>query len=157
VPGPWHERLPHFRAAHTPSSGDELQSEYFVPRRHLVAAIEALDGIRDRIAPVLQVSEIRTVAADEHWLSPAYHRDSAAIHFTWVPDAAAVTALLPAIEERLAPLHPRPHWAKLFGPHCADAVRHYERLPDFRRLHARHDPTGKFANDFTRWTGVAAG
>jgi xylitol oxidase len=32
VPGPWYERLPHFRIGFTPSAGKELQSEYFVPR-----------------------------------------------------------------------------------------------------------------------------
>ena len=28
TPGPWSERLPHFRLGHTPSNGDEIQSEY---------------------------------------------------------------------------------------------------------------------------------
>ena len=32
VPGRWHARLPHFKLEFTPSSGDELQSEYFVAR-----------------------------------------------------------------------------------------------------------------------------
>lgn len=149
VPGPWHERLPHFRAEFTPSSGDELQSEYFVPRERLAAALAALDGIRDRIAPVVQISEIRTVAADELWLSPAYHRDSATIHFTWRPDANAVATAVAAVEERLEPMHARPHWGKLFGAIGAAAIRRYERLPDFRRLAARLDPAGKFANAFT--------
>ena len=148
VPGPWHRRLPHFRAEFTPSSGEELQSEYFVPRRHLVDAVAALDAIRDRIAPLVQISEVRTVAADDLWLSPCYRRDSATIHFTWVADPAAVTAVLPAVEERLAPFDPRPHWGKLFGPQAALAIGRYERLPDFRRLRADHDPTGKFGNDF---------
>src|SRR5215470_231994 len=39
VPGPWHERLPHFRLDFAPSVGDELQSEYFMPRRFAVEAL----------------------------------------------------------------------------------------------------------------------
>jgi alditol oxidase len=153
VPGPWHERLPHFRAEHTPSSGDELQSEYFVPRRHLVAAVTALHGIRDRVAPLVQVSEVRTVAADGHWLSPCHARDSAAIHFTWLPEAAAVTDVLPLVEDTLAPFEPRPHWAKLF--HAAPAAS-YQRLADFRRLRASLDPAAKFTNDFIVAAGLIA-
>jgi xylitol oxidase len=147
-PGPWHQRLPHFRLEFTPSAGEELQSEFFVPRAHAVDALRTLDGIRDRFAPVLQISELRTVAADELWLSPAFRRDSLAIHFTWRKDPARVTALLPAIEERLAPFGARPHWGKLFTLAPDVLAERYERLTDFARLRAEHDPTGKFANAF---------
>jgi xylitol oxidase len=145
VPGPWHERLPHFRPGYTPSSGEELQSEYLVPRRLAVEALAALNPIADRIASVLQIAEIRTVAADEEWLSPAYQRDSAAFHFTWRKDPAAVTPVLAAIEERLAPFGARPHWGKLFVMEPASL---YPRLPDFGKLLTRYDPAGKFRNDF---------
>ena len=109
VPGPWLDRLPHFRLDHTPSHGDELQSEFFVGREHAVAAFEALDALRDRLAPLVFVSEIRTIAADDLWLSPAYGRDSVAFHFTWRPDWPAVRALLPDVEAALEPFEPRPH------------------------------------------------
>jgi alditol oxidase len=145
--GPWHERLPHFRLDFTPSSGDELQAEYFVALSDLAAALEALDTISDRIAPVLLISEVRTIAADELWLSPCYRRDSAAIHFTWKQDAAAVEPVLDLIEERLAPFGVRPHWAKLFRLSPAVLRTRYARLPDFVRLMADLDPTGKFRND----------
>jgi alditol oxidase len=145
--GPWHERLPHFRLDFTPSSGDELQAEYFVALSDLAAALEALDPISDRIASVLLISEVRTIAADELWLSPCYRRDSAAIHFTWKPDAAAVEPVLDLIEERLAPFGVRPHWAKLFRLSPAVLRTRYARLSDFIRLMADLDPTGKFRND----------
>jgi xylitol oxidase len=148
VTGPWHERLPHFRPDFTPSSGDELQSEYLVPRALAVEALAALNPIADRIAPVLQISEIRTVAADEEWLSPAYQRDSAAIHFTWRKDPAAVTPVLAAIEERLAPFAARPHWGKLFEMDPATLRSLYPRLPDFGKLLTRYDQAGKFSNNF---------
>lgn len=147
VPGPWHARLPHFRLEFTPSHGEELQSEYVVARRHALAALAALDDIRDDVARVLQISEIRTVAADELWLSPNYRRDSVAIHFTWIADAGAVLPVVAAVERQLAPFAPRPHWGKLFGIPPRAVAREYERLPDFRRLARRYDPTGRFGNE----------
>jgi alditol oxidase len=145
VPGPWHERLPHFRAEYTPSSGDELQSEYLVPRELAVQALAALDPIADQIAPVLRISEIRTVAADDLWLSPCYQRDTAGFHFTWRQDIEAVIPVLAAIEERLAPFGARPHWGKVFVTKPSSL---YPRLPDFLNLMARYDPGGTFRNEF---------
>ncbi|OZM79068.1 D-arabinono-1,4-lactone oxidase [Pseudonocardia sp. MH-G8] len=145
-PGPWHERLPHFRLAFTPSSGDELQSEYFVPRAALPDALRAVDAVREKVAPVLQVSEIRTVAADDQWLSPAEGRDSAALHFTWVPDTAAVLPAVAALENALEPLRTRPHWGKVFGTAPARVAALWPRMADFSALARRQDPTGKFRN-----------
>ncbi len=144
VPGPWHERLPHFRADFEPSgAGDELQSELILPREHAVEALRALFAIGERIRPVLHISEVRTVAADDLWLSPFHGRDSVGVHFTWIKDPEGVRPVLELVEETLAPYEPRPHWGKLFTrwPSCP------ERL---RSLAARLDPEGKFANDFTR-------
>jgi alditol oxidase len=148
VPGPWHDRLPHFRLDFTPSSGDELQSEYFVARDSAAAAVTAISSIAHVIAPALQICELRTIAADALWLSPAYGRDSFALHFTWIRDMAAVAPALAAIEEQLAPFDARPHWGKVFSMNT-DVVRsRYERLSDFSDLVARSDPTGKFRNAF---------
>ncbi|HZV25952.1 MAG TPA: D-arabinono-1,4-lactone oxidase, partial [Acidothermaceae bacterium] len=158
VPGPWHERLPHFRLDFTPSSGDELQSEYFVPREAAVAAVRAVSSIAHLIAPVLQITELRTIAADELWLSPAYRRDSFAIHFTWISDFAAVAPVLAAVEEQLAPFDARPHWGKVFSRN-PDVVRgRYQRMSDFSALVDRFDPAGKFRNEFVdRFVPLAAG
>ncbi|HEU4572340.1 MAG TPA: FAD-binding protein [Candidatus Limnocylindrales bacterium] len=148
APGPWYERLPHFRLDHVPSSGDELQSEYFVPRDRLVDAVLALDRLRDRFAPLVQVSEIRTIAADGQWLSMAFGRPSAAIHFTWLPNVAAVREALPVVEAALAPFEPRPHWGKLFVMDPAEVAARYPMLPAFADLARRLDPAGRFTNDF---------
>jgi alditol oxidase len=147
VPGPWHQRLPHFRLEFTPSSGDELQSEYLLPRGCAIEALRALRPIAGRMAPVLRICEIRTIAADEAWLSPSYQRDSVAFHFTWLKDSAAVGPVLDEIEECLAPMHARPHWGKLFrtGPETVSPL--YPRLDDFRQLMRCYDPAGKFRND----------
>jgi xylitol oxidase len=144
VPGPWHERLPHFRPDFEPSgAGEELQSELILPREHAVKALRELYAIGDRIRPVLQISEVRTVAADDLWLSPFHGRDSVGVHFTWVKDPEGVRPVLELVEETLAPFDPRPHWGKLFTrrPSCPER---------FRALARRLDPGGKFANDFTR-------
>lgn len=148
VPGPWHERLPHFRAGHTPSSGDELQTEYMVPRRHAAAAFRAMARLAGRMAPVLQISEVRTVAADDLWMSPCYRGACVAIHFTWAKDREAVRRLLPTIEAELAPLDARPHWGKLFATPPERIRSLYPRLGDFRDLLRSLDPEGKFRNAF---------
>jgi xylitol oxidase len=147
-PGPWSERLPHFRMGFVPSSGDELQAEYMVPRRDAIAALDALRGLADRIRPVLLVSEIRTVAADRLWMSPQQGRDTVAIHFTWRPERAAVERVLVDVEAALVPFDARPHWGKLFLAEAGELGRRYERLPDFARLLERLDPRGAFRN---RW------
>jgi xylitol oxidase len=148
VPGPWYERLPHFRMGFTPSAGQELQAEYFVPRRHAVEAILAVERLRDQITPHLLISEIRAIAGDRLWMSPCYGRDSVAIHFTWKPEWPAVRRLLPVLEKELAPYEARPHWGKLFSVPPSDLRSRYERLPEFVKLARKHDPKGKFRNDF---------
>jgi xylitol oxidase len=148
APGPWNERFPHFRMDHTPSSGDELQSEYLVPRERGLEAISAIHALRDRIAPLLQISEIRTIAADALWMSPSFGRASIALHFTWQPDWAAVRDVLPLVERALQPFDPRPHWGKLFTMPAEEVRSRYTKLPDFANLLRRYDPDGKFRNSF---------
>ncbi|MGI5379136.1 D-arabinono-1,4-lactone oxidase [Streptomyces sp. CA-251387] len=150
VPGPWHERLPHFRAEFTPSSGAELQSEYLLPRRYAIDALHALDGIRDTVAPVLQTCEVRTVAADEQWLSPSYGRDTVALHFTWIEDTAAVLPVVRRLEEALDAFEARPHWGKVFTVPAQVLRGRYPRLADFRALARELDPGRKFANAFVQ-------
>ena len=148
VPGPWYERLPHFRMGFTPSSGKELQSEYFVPRRHSVEAILAIERLRDQVGPHLMISELRTVAEDDLWMSPSYRRPTLAIHFTWKQEPEAVGRLMPVIERELAPFDVRPHWGKLFTIPAGVLRGRYERWEEFKSLVARHDPDGKFRNEF---------
>jgi alditol oxidase len=148
IRGPSHERLPHFRMGFTPSSGEELQSEYFVPRQHALAALRAVDHLREHIAPILQISEVRTIAADNLWMSPCYQQACVAIHFTWIKDWSAVNQVLPMIEEKLAPFNARPHWGKLFTMHPERLQSLYAKLPEFRELLRYYDPEGKFRNAF---------
>jgi alditol oxidase len=148
VPGPWFERMPHFRMGFTPSSGKELQAEYFVPQQHAVEAILAISRLGPTIGPHLFISEIRTIAADDLWMSPCYKQPSVAIHFTWKQDWPAVSRLLPVVEKELARYKAKPHWGKQFSMGQPTLAALYERLPDFRRQIAEYDPRGKFRNEF---------
>jgi xylitol oxidase len=148
-PGPWYRRLPHFRLDFTPSSGEEIQTEYLLPREHATTALKALHSVRASIAPALQVCEIRTIAADDLWLSPAYQRPSVGLHFTWTDDADAASAAVAVVEQALSGLDPRPHWGKLFSMSPEHVRRSYPRLADFEALTGRVDPAGKFTNAFT--------
>jgi xylitol oxidase len=148
VVGPWSERLAHFRFEFTPSNGEEIQSEYLVPRARAVEAIEAVRRLGPLVAPLLQISEIRTVAADELWLSSAQGTDAVGLHFTWFRDQAGVEAVLPAVEDTLFPLGARPHWGKVYVDRDSVVPSLYPRLADFRELAAAYDPKGVFRNAF---------
>jgi xylitol oxidase len=148
VPGPWHERLPHFRAEFVPSSGAELQSEYLLPRGHATAALHAVEEIGAVLAPVLQTCEVRTIAADAQWLGPAYGRDSVALHFTWVEDTELVLPVVRRLESALDGFDARPHWGKVFTTAPATLRARYPRLADFAALAAELDPAGTFRNAF---------
>jgi alditol oxidase len=148
--GSWANRLPHFRMGFTPSSGQELQSEYLFPRRYAVEAIEAVRSLADEIRPILQVSEIRAVAADGLWMSMNYGQDTVGIHFTWKPEREAVKDMLVRLESALVPFEARPHWGKLFNADAATLAPLYERMPDFIRLVERLDPRGAFRNSWLK-------
>jgi xylitol oxidase len=148
APGPWYERLPHFKMGFTPSSGTELQTEYFVPLNDAVPAIEAVAKLGKQIGPHLLTTEIRSIAADNLWMSPCYSQTSVALHFTWKQETDAVLKLLPQIEHALAPFNPRPHWGKVFTMAPEILESRYDKLPAFKKLVAEYDPQRKFRNGF---------
>jgi xylitol oxidase len=148
IPGPWYERLPHFRMNFTPSSGAEIQTEYFVPRAKGYEAILAVEQLKDRITPHLFITELRAIAADDLWMSPAYHQDCMAIHFTWKPESDEIHKVLPLIEEKLAPFGARPHWGKVFTMPPPRIAQVYPNIPKFQALLKQYDPQGKFRNQF---------
>uniref|UniRef100_A0A914D2Q2 D-arabinono-1,4-lactone oxidase C-terminal domain-containing protein n=1 Tax=Acrobeloides nanus TaxID=290746 RepID=A0A914D2Q2_9BILA len=149
IPGPWHERLPHIRIDSIPgATGAEVHSEYFFPIERAYEAIMAVESFRERIDPLVYTTEIRTIEADEFWLSPCYKQRSMAIHFTWKQDVKNVMQLLSVMEEKLKPLKARPHWGKLFTFTHEYLESVYEKLPRFRQLLIKYDPHGKFRNEF---------
>jgi len=154
VAGPWSQRLPHFRPDVPPSNGDEIQSEYFVDRHHGPAALEAVRRLSPLVTPLLLVSEIRAIAADQLWLSGASDRETVAVHFTWRNRPAEVDAAVREVEAALAPLEARPHWGKVFHLEAGDLARRYPRLADARALFERLDPPGRFSNARLERLGV---
>ena len=152
IPGLWSDRLYHFRLDHTPSHGEEIQSEYLLPRGHAVEALHALDAVRDRIAPLLLISEVRTIAADDLPASTAYRQDSVAFHFTWRDDPDGVARACTAIEAALDSFGPRPHWGKVFTTPASRLAQVCPGLPAFRAAAESVDPHGVFRNDFLRST-----
>jgi hypothetical protein len=116
VPGRWHERLPHFRADATPSVGEELQAEWLLPRTAAAEALGRVAALRAHLDPVLQVSEIRTVAADDLWLSPASGRDTVAVHFTWTDDAPRVLPVIALLDASWCHWVPPPTGASCSSP-----------------------------------------
>jgi xylitol oxidase len=148
IVGPAYDRLPHFKIGSVPAGGRDLQAEYFIAQEDAVAAVKVLRGLSARMAPVLIISEVRTVAADEMWMSPFYKRPSVALHFSFEHNVAGAMQFLPELEAALSPFAPRPHWGKLFT--MAPQVVHsrYEKIGAFRALLDKHDPAGKFRNNF---------
>jgi alditol oxidase len=152
--GPWLLRLPHFRLEETPSFGDEIQTEYFVPRADAPAAIGAMRALADEIDPHLVITEIRTVAADDTWLGPASGRESVGIHFTWKRHDDAVRAVLPVIETALAPFDARPHWGKWHAFDASRIAAAYPRFDEARACYREADPDGVFSNAYLERLGV---
>lgn len=148
VPGPWYDRLPHFKLDFTPSSGEELQAEYFVPFDKAVEAIKAVTTLKEELKDLLMITEIRSIAADELWMSMSYQRPSVAIHFTLKQNIEGVGRFLPKLEEKLAPFDPRPHWGKLFTLSPAVLQSRYGKINEFKQLITKYDPKGKFQNEF---------
>ena len=147
VPGPWYERMPHFKMGFKPSAGKELQSEFFVPIEHAYDAIMAMETLNKKITPHLFISEIRTIEADNLWMSPCYKQTCVALHTTWKQEDEVLN-LIPLIEEQLTPFNYRPHWAKLFTMSPKLLQSRYEKLNDFKELIHQYDPNGKFRNEF---------
>jgi alditol oxidase len=148
IPGPWFERMPHFKMGFKPSTGKELQGEYFVPIEHAYEAIMAMEKLHEKITPHLFISEIRTIHEDNFWMSPCYKKTCVALHTTWKQEVNTVMNLIPLIEEQLAPFNVRPHWAKLFTIPPPVLQSRYEKLNDFKQLISQYDPKGKFQNEF---------
>jgi len=147
--GDWHDRLSHFKLEFTPSVGEEIQSEFFIDRKDASAAIEAVAQLGAEITPLLWITELRTIAADNLWLSGAFERDTLAIHFTWKKEDA-IYPVIAKVEAALRPFNYRPHWGKVFTADAGYLEGVYPKINEFKALVEALDPTKKFENSFTR-------
>ena len=154
VPGPWLDRLPHFRLDAEPSAGNEIQTEYFVLRENAVAAIKALHEIGEQINSALIISEIRTIAADDAWLSMTQRGDSVALHFTWINDTKKVDELVDLVEKALEPFDPIPHWGKVHHFTKSRLERVHPKLERARGVYESLDPNGAFSSDYLISLGI---
>lgn len=150
--GPWFARLPHFRLEFTPSAGAELQSEHLVPQELAPRAVAAAREVLERHRDLVLVSELRSMAADDLWLSSAYQRSGVGIHTTWIQDEVRVRAAVAELETALEPYDFRPHWGKVFE--TTELARRYPRWDDAVDLVREADPTGVFAGPFTERVGL---
>jgi xylitol oxidase len=150
IAGPWFERLPHFKMGFKPSTGKELQSEFFVHKDQAFEAMKAMQSLGPVISPHLFISEIRSVKSDELWMSPAYKKDSIAIHTTWHQDEKVQAELIPLVQNALRPYDPTPHWAKLSTIRGAALAKLFPRIDDFKALCQEFDPNKKFLNRYLR-------
>ncbi|MEZ4903645.1 MAG: FAD-binding protein [Spirosomataceae bacterium] len=148
VEGPWYDRMPHFKMGFTPSSGKELQSEFFIDFQYAYQGMMAIEKLHEQVSPHLMITEIRAIAADDLWMSPFYKKTCVAFHFTWKQEVEEINALLPLIEETLAPFNPRPHWGKIFTLQPSVLQSRIEKLNDFKAFMVKHDPDGKLRNEF---------
>lgn len=150
--GPWFARLPHFRLEFTPSAGEELQSEHLVPQALAPRAVAAAREVLERHRDLVLVSELRSMAADDLWLSSAHQRSGVGIHTTWVQDESRVHAAVAELESVLEPYEFRPHWGKVFS--TSELARRYPRWDDAVALVREADPRGVFAGPFTERVGL---
>lgn len=153
-PGPWLHRLPHFRLDASPSAGNEIQTEYFFTRDKIAHAIEAVHSVAGKINPVLIISEIRSIAQDDAWLSPMRRGDSIALHFTWKNEPELVDIAVQELEKVLAPMEPIPHWGKVHHFTQSDLERAHPMLSKAREQFENADPSGKFSSDYLRSLGI---
>ena len=79
-------------------------------RRDRVPCVPSRTGLPDAVF----VSELRTIAADQLWLSPMRDRASFAVHFTWHPDPRPSAPRCASSRRRSRRTTPRPHWGKVF-------------------------------------------
>jgi FAD/FMN-containing dehydrogenase len=126
------------------------EMEYSVPEASGVACFGALAArLRERHSGVAWPLEIRTVAADDAWLSPAHGRATCAISVHQdgrKPHAEVFADLEPIFWEHGG----RPHWGKW---HRCDASRLaplYPRWKDFVALREHFDPGERFLNEHLR-------
>ncbi len=122
------------------------EMEYAIPRRHAAeAARRVLDAAERAEPPVGFPIEVRFVAADDSWLSPAHDRDTAyiAVHQF---QGMAWESYFRSVEAIMLEYGGRPHWGKRHFQTAATLAERYPRWDDFRALRARLDPDGRFRN-----------
>lgn len=143
------------RILNVPMPPRHLEMEYAVPLERAAETLERLRAlIDDRDLKVDFVLEVRFVAADDAWLSPAYGRETAYIG-AYVGDGPHASPWLSGAEAIFDAAGGRPHWGKLFDLPAERIRERYPMMASFLKLRRELDPRGTFINAFiTRILGV---
>ncbi|WP_194836035.1 D-arabinono-1,4-lactone oxidase [Nocardia sp. XZ_19_369] len=122
------------------------EMEYAIPREHSAAAIREIKELSTRFDTPMPI-EVRWVAPDDAFLSPATGRDTCyiAVHQY---RGMAYEPYFRACEAVFDKYNGRPHWGKRHFQ-TADTLR--GRYPDwdrFAEVRRRFDPKGRFSNGY---------
>lgn len=126
------------------------EMEYFVP---LDQAHDMLTEMRKLMLRWLPTSiyplEVRTVAAEDAWLSPSYQRDNLVVSTCGEP-GTDYWDYLRACDSLFAEFKARPHWGKLHFMTADRVERLFPKYNNFVEMRRRFDPQGTFLNEHTR-------
>jgi FAD/FMN-containing dehydrogenase len=124
--------------------------EYFLPVEHAHDILRDMRRLMLRWLPLsVYPLEIRTVGADEAWLSPNYQRDNLVVSISGEP-GVDYWDYLRACDSVFAEYGGRPHWGKLHFMTADRLERLFPRYNDFVAMRRRFDPNGTFLNAHTR-------
>lgn len=124
--------------------------EYFVPSRHGLEAVEAVQElIRTKHPDQKYPVEVRWVKADEGYMSQFQGRDTTVITLTTQPGTDYWPFFRDA-DALLQEFEPRAHWGKIHFMTRSRLERLYPELDTFIQVRREFDPRGIFLNDHTR-------
>jgi FAD/FMN-containing dehydrogenase len=122
---------------------------HLAAENQIAALIEVIEAIEKYRSDVFFPVEVRTIAADEAWLSPFYRRESGsiAVHAYYKEDYSFFFSIIEPILRRHGG---RPHWGKLNTLSGDDFQALYPRWKDAMDVRQALDPEAKFLNDYLR-------
>lgn len=138
------------RVFNLPMPPRHLEAEYGFARADAESALEQVRALIEwEQIPVNFITEVRFVAGDHNWLSPAYGRDSCQLG-AYIGDSPHGRRYFEGVEAIALRMGARPHWGKTFFA-ARDQLRElYPRFDAFLAVRDRLDPDRVFQNNFTR-------
>ena len=121
--------------------------EYFVPLERAPEALQAMRRLMlARLPESVYPLEVRTVGADEAFLSPQYRTATAVLSVSGTP-GTDYWGYLRSVDALLAEFGARVHWGKLHFLTPERLHELYPRAGDFIALRRELDPAGVFLNE----------
>ncbi len=131
--------------------------EYHLPFEAGARALREILTLMEKQFPEVYFPlEIRSVAADETWLSPFYRREtcSIAVHHDAAEDS---TAFFRAVEPIFRKYEGRPHWGKMHSLTARDFAALYPRFTEAMEVRRDIDPENRFISPYlAKILGVGA-